>query len=86
MNFDNIGTAMVTLFVISSREGWEQSMLRAIDSTDVEQGPTFGNNPLQCLFFIVFMFIGSFFLINLFVGVIFGEFVKEKKKTTTKTE
>lgn len=44
------------------------------DITGEETGPKPGETPLNAYFFIIFVFIGNFFFINLFVGVLFMNF------------
>ena len=70
-NFDNIGQAMLTLFIVSSLEGWPNIMHQAIDITRRDNGPKKENQPEQMLFFIIFILIGSFFFLNFFIGVLF---------------
>ena len=70
-NFDNVGNAMVTLFALSTMEDWPDIMDQAINSTNENQGPTLNNNPANAYFFVVFIFIGSYFLLNFFIGVLF---------------
>ena len=65
---------MVTLYIISSLEGWPDIMFLAIDANDKTKGPKFDGNIYIAFYFIVFILIGSFFLLNLFVGVIFFNF------------
>jgi len=38
-NFDDIGQAMMTLFIVSSLEGWPDIMYQAIDITMKDNGP-----------------------------------------------
>jgi len=65
---------MMTLFVLSSLEGWPDIMYQAVDSGGFERGPEAGANPASAYFFIVFILIGAFFFMNFFVGVIFLNF------------
>lgn len=44
-NFDDIGQAMVSLFIISSLEGWTDIMHNAIDTTLRDNGPRYENSP-----------------------------------------
>lgn len=67
---------MVTLFIIASQEGWPAVMYQTINGDVVGRGPKVNANPGAAYFFIVFVFIGTYFLMNLFVGVIFMEFEK----------
>lgn len=62
---------MVTLFIVSSLEGWPDIMYQAIDITLRDNGPKKENAPAQSAFFIIFILIGSFFFLNFFIGVLF---------------
>lgn len=73
-NFDNIYKAMVTLFIISSLEGWPSIMFITIDSNESTYGPEKDSLKIIAFYFIGFILVGSFFLLNLFVGVIFFHF------------
>lgn len=39
MNFDNIGSALTTLYVVSSLEGWPDIMFMTIDGYYSDTGP-----------------------------------------------
>ena len=57
-------------------------MFAAIDSTGKDTGPYANNDKVLSLFFLSFMIIGSFFVIQLFVGVFIDTFqsvVSERK-------
>jgi len=61
-NFDHIGNAFVTLFVLSSLEGWPNIMAAVFDAGKAEDGPSYnGNVPFGMAFFLVFIIIGSLF-------------------------
>ena len=62
-NFDNIGNAMMTLFVVSSLEGWPDIMYQALDVVGYEKGPKFENQTYQSIFFILFILVGCFFFL-----------------------
>ena len=62
---------MVTLFIVSSLEGWPDIMYQAIDITTRDNGPKYENSLGHMIFFMVFIFIGSFFFLNFFIGVLF---------------
>ncbi|KHJ42280.1 voltage gated calcium channel IQ domain protein [Trichuris suis] len=80
-NFDNIGFAMLTVFTCISQEGWSDVMYW------VCSGAT---NPLRVndaigtewpwLYFVSLVVLGSFFVLNLILGVLSGEFSKEREK------
>jgi len=67
---------MMTLFIVASLEGWPDIMLAAVDSTGVDKGPEPENSPLNAYFFIIFILIGSFFLLNFFIGVLFLKYAQ----------
>jgi len=55
-------------------------MRSAIDSTDVDKQPIRDNGVYYYLFFVIFIVFGSFFTLNLFIGVIIDNFNMLKKK------
>jgi hypothetical protein len=75
-NFDNVAEAMITLFIISSLEGWPDIMYNAVDGTEYELAPEKDKNPFAAYYFIVFILIGSFFFLNLFIAVVYYNFKK----------
>ena len=79
-NFDNISESLVTLFVLSNGEGWPNVLSDALDANDSTEGPIFMNSSTNGLFIIVFILVGTIFLMNLFVGVIFVQFTEEQVK------
>lgn len=62
---------MMTLFIVASLEGWPDIMLASVDATYVDEGPKPEFAPINAYFFMVFILIGSFFLLNFFIGVLF---------------
>lgn len=79
-NFDSVPRAMLTLFVVSSLEGWPDIMYQGIDSTSVERGPAKDASLWYSLYFVSFILIGTFFFLNFFVGVIFLNFEEAQKE------
>lgn len=77
-NFNNIGWAMLTFFELSTTEGWVTVMTQAIDATDIDMQPIRDNQMKWAYFFVVFNLVGSFFVVNLFVGVIIDNFNRMK--------
>jgi hypothetical protein len=76
------GDALLSMFILASQDNWEYIMFAAIDSTGKKTGPYVNNNPVISLYFIAFMIVGSFFVIQLFVGVFIDTFqtvVAERK-------
>eukprot|EP00755_Sulcionema_specki_P039239 Sspe_Gene.24208::Locus_9544_Transcript_1_1_Confidence_1.000_Length_4909::g.24208::m.24208/K04851/CACNA1D; voltage-dependent calcium channel L type alpha-1D len=78
-NFDHIFASMLTLFEVSTLELWSQIMYHTIDSVGVDRGPERNTTPLAGIFFVCFIVIGSFFVMNLFVGVVIFNYNQEKK-------
>ena len=72
-NFDNIPSSMLALFEISTLEMWPDYMFAVIASR-YEKVPIPENSKLRAWFFIVFIFITAFFIMNLFVGVMIDKF------------
>ncbi|XP_061882583.1 voltage-dependent T-type calcium channel subunit alpha-1H-like isoform X2 [Entelurus aequoreus] len=75
-NFDNLGQALMSLFVLSCKDGWVSIMYDGLDAVGVDQQPIRNNNPWMLLFFISFLLIVSFFVLNMFVGVVVENFHK----------
>ena len=79
--FDDVFSAMSLLFEISTTEGWVDVMFAAIDQRGMDSQPIRNSNPVWVLFFIFFLLVGAFFVLELFVGVIIENFNKIRDKT-----
>lgn len=79
-NFDHMGRAFMTLFVLSSIDGWVDIMYNGVDVAGVDMQPVRNNRFYLALFFVIFLLVGGFFIINMFVGVIVDNFQKNGKK------
>ncbi|XP_063327596.1 voltage-dependent T-type calcium channel subunit alpha-1H isoform X2 [Pelmatolapia mariae] len=75
-NFDNLIQALMSLFVLSCKDGWVTIMYDGLDAVGVDQQPKRNNNPWMLLYFISFLLIVSFFVLNMFVGVVVENFHK----------
>lgn len=71
---------MVTFFEISTLEMWPDFMYAAVDSVGPGKGPIENNRPVMSLVFIIFIFITTFFVMNLFISVIVDKFNEEIRK------
>lgn len=69
MRFDNLPVAVWTLFQMATLEMWSDVMYAASDASGLEQQPKLDANRHVCLFFIAFIVVGSFFILNLVIGV-----------------
>ncbi|XP_047673621.1 voltage-dependent T-type calcium channel subunit alpha-1G isoform X7 [Tachysurus fulvidraco] len=75
-NFDNLGQALMSLFVLASKDGWVDIMYDGLDAVGVDQQPIMNHNPWMLLYFISFLLIVAFFVLNMFVGVVVENFHK----------
>ncbi|KAK7918881.1 hypothetical protein WMY93_010165 [Mugilogobius chulae] len=75
-NFDNLGQALMSLFVLASKDGWVDIMYDGLDAVGVDQQPIMNYNPWMLLYFISFLLIVAFFVLNMFVGVVVENFHK----------
>ncbi|XP_036593864.1 sodium channel protein type 11 subunit alpha [Trichosurus vulpecula] len=80
VNFDNVGIGYLALLQVATFKGWMDIMDAAVDSRGVKEQPDFEANMYAYLFFVVFIIFGSFFTLNLFIGVIIDNFNQQQKK------
>ncbi|XP_040460369.1 sodium channel protein type 1 subunit alpha [Falco naumanni] len=80
VNFDNVGFGYLSLLQVATFKGWMDIMYAAIDSRDVLMQPKYEDNLYMYLYFVIFIIFGSFFTLNLFIGVIIDNFNQQKKK------
>ncbi|VDN57760.1 unnamed protein product [Dracunculus medinensis] len=78
-NFDNLGQALMSLFVLSSKDGWVAIMYQGIDATGVDLQPIENYNEWRMIYFISFLLLVGFFVLNMFVGVVVENFHKCKE-------
>ncbi|XP_043570332.1 voltage-dependent T-type calcium channel subunit alpha-1G-like isoform X6 [Chiloscyllium plagiosum] len=78
-NFDNLGQALMSLFVLASKDGWVDIMYDGLDAVGIDQQPIMNYNPWMLLYFISFLLIVAFFVLNMFVGVVVENFHKCRK-------
>ncbi|XP_040289745.1 sodium channel protein type 4 subunit alpha-like isoform X7 [Bufo bufo] len=81
VNFDNVGAGYLALLQVATFKGWMDIMYAAVDSRPMtEQQPIYETNKYMYLYFVIFIIFGSFFTLNLFIGVIIDNFNQQKKK------
>ncbi|KAL3103108.1 hypothetical protein niasHS_002294 [Heterodera schachtii] len=78
-NFDNLGQALMSLFVLSSKDGWVSIMYQGIDAVAVDFQPIENYNEWRMIYFISFLLLVGFFVLNMFVGVVVDNFHKCKE-------
>ena len=68
--FGTLGASLFTLFTIMTLEGWVEGVVNPIMET----------NPYAWLFFIPFIIITTFWVLNLFIGIIVNAMQEEHSK------
>ena len=66
-NWGNLGTALLTLFKIITLEGWTDMLDTAMVF-----------NPLAWMYFLTFVVVGTFVVINMFIAIIINNLDEEK--------
>ncbi|XP_017566080.1 sodium channel protein type 4 subunit alpha A [Pygocentrus nattereri] len=80
VNYDNVGLGYLSLLQVATFKGWMDIMYAAVDSREVEEQPSYEINIYMYLYFVIFIIFGSFFTLNLFIGVIIDNFNQQKQK------
>ncbi|XP_016051656.1 PREDICTED: sodium channel protein type 5 subunit alpha isoform X3 [Miniopterus natalensis] len=80
VNFDNVGAGYLALLQVATFKGWMDIMYAAVDSRGYEEQPQWEYSLYMYIYFVVFIIFGSFFTLNLFIGVIIDNFNQQKKK------
>ncbi|NXN03413.1 SCN5A protein, partial [Sylvia borin] len=80
VNFDNVGSGYLALLQVATFKGWMDIMYAAVDSRGKDDQPKMESSLYMYLYFVFFIIFGSFFTLNLFVGVIIDNFNQQKKK------
>ncbi|XP_051248163.1 voltage-dependent L-type calcium channel subunit alpha-1C isoform X13 [Dicentrarchus labrax] len=76
-NFDNVLQGMMALFAVSTFEGWPGLLYRAIDSHAEDVGPIYNYRVVISIFFIIYIIIIAFFMMNIFVGFVIVTFQEQ---------
>ncbi|OMJ67418.1 hypothetical protein SteCoe_35428 [Stentor coeruleus] len=73
-HFDNVANSILTLFCVSVGAGWSNYMYAIVDG--VGPGVTMKRdyNQLSSLFYVAFIFLVNFFIMNLYLGAIVTNF------------
>ncbi|XP_048096351.1 voltage-dependent L-type calcium channel subunit alpha-1D [Alosa alosa] len=79
-NFDNVLMAMMALFTVSTFEGWPALLYKAIDSNKENMGPIYNYRVEISIFFIIYIIIIAFFMMNIFVGFVIVTFQEQGEK------
>ncbi|XP_056643351.1 voltage-dependent calcium channel type A subunit alpha-1 isoform X18 [Diorhabda sublineata] len=76
-SFDNIGFAMLTVFQCITMEGWTAILYWMNDAI---------GSMFNWIYFVPLIVLGSFFMLNLVLGVLSGEFAREREKVENRQE
>eukprot|EP00397_Hematodinium_sp_SG-2012_P000372 GEMP01000372.1.p1 GENE.GEMP01000372.1~~GEMP01000372.1.p1 ORF type:complete len:2224 (+),score=490.20 GEMP01000372.1:55-6726(+) len=80
-HFDNVFASFYTLFQASTTEGWTDIMTSVVDGRGIDLQPKRDFNQWAVVFFLVWMLVGGFFILNLFFGVIIDQYHVAKGET-----
>ncbi|XP_022235324.1 voltage-dependent calcium channel type A subunit alpha-1-like [Limulus polyphemus] len=79
-HYDDVMSAMLTLFTVSTGEGWPSVLKNSMDATY----PNYGPLPLfrieMSIFYVVFFIVFPFFFVNIFVALIIITFQEQGEK------
>ncbi|XP_074755968.1 sodium channel protein type 5 subunit alpha-like [Athene noctua] len=84
VNFDNVGMGYLALLQVATFKGWMDIMYAAVDSRNIDEQPKFEAFLAMYMYFVIFIIFGSFFMLNLFIGVVISNFNQQRKKISGK--
>ncbi|NXQ80452.1 CAC1S protein, partial [Nyctibius grandis] len=76
-HFDNVFSAMMSLFTVSTFEGWPELLYMAIDTNAEDTGPIYNYRVEIAMFFIIYIILIAFFMMNIFVGFVIVTFQEQ---------
>ncbi|KAJ8357764.1 hypothetical protein SKAU_G00205580 [Synaphobranchus kaupii] len=79
-HYDNVMWALLTLFTVSTGEGWPQVLQHSVDVTEEDRGPSRGNRMEMSIFYVVYFVVFPFFFVNIFVALIIITFQAQGDK------
>ncbi|KAF7688199.1 hypothetical protein HF521_014205 [Silurus meridionalis] len=79
-HYDNVLWALLTLFTVSTGEGWPDVLKHSVDSTFENQGPSPGYRMEMSIFYVVYFVVFPFFFVNIFVALIIITFQEQGDK------
>ena len=80
VNFDHIGNAFVALMEVATMEGWTNILQNAVNMRGSDEQPQLDSSYYAIVYFIVFIVIGAYFTLNLFISVIVDTFREIRRK------
>nr|XP_014341084.1 PREDICTED: voltage-dependent R-type calcium channel subunit alpha-1E [Latimeria chalumnae] len=79
-HYDSIIWALLTLFTVSTGEGWPQVLQHSVDVTEEDRGPSPGNRMEMSIFYVIYFVVFPFFFVNIFVALIIITFQEQGDK------
>uniref|UniRef100_A0A6I8QVB7 Voltage-dependent R-type calcium channel subunit alpha n=1 Tax=Xenopus tropicalis TaxID=8364 RepID=A0A6I8QVB7_XENTR len=79
-HYDNIIWALLTLFTVSTGEGWPQVLQHSVDITEEDRGPSRSNRMEMSIFYVIYFVVFPFFFVNIFVALIIITFQEQGDK------
>jgi hypothetical protein len=79
-NFDHIGNSLFSLYEISTNDEWIEVAYNGIDAVGVGYQPRKNAHTSMLFYFIAFIVSCNFVFLNLFIGVIYEEYVALKNE------
>ncbi|NXW55229.1 CAC1S protein, partial [Eurystomus gularis] len=76
-HFNNVFSAMMSLFTVSTFEGWPELLYMAIDTNAEDTGPIYNYRVEIAMFFIIYIILIAFFMMNIFVGFVIVTFQEQ---------
>uniref|UniRef100_A0A3Q2QKX1 Calcium channel, voltage-dependent, N type, alpha 1B subunit, a n=1 Tax=Fundulus heteroclitus TaxID=8078 RepID=A0A3Q2QKX1_FUNHE len=76
-HYDNVLWAFLTLFTVSTGEGWPTVLKHSVDATFEDQGPSPGYRIEMSIFYVVYFVVFPFFFVNIFVALIIITFQEQ---------
>uniref|UniRef100_A0A8D0E789 Voltage-dependent L-type calcium channel subunit alpha n=1 Tax=Salvator merianae TaxID=96440 RepID=A0A8D0E789_SALMN len=76
-HFDNVLSAMMSLFTVMTFEGWPKLLYTAIDTHNEDMGPIYNYRMGIAIFFIIYIILIAFFMMNIFVGFVIVTFQEQ---------
>ncbi|XP_055077476.1 voltage-dependent R-type calcium channel subunit alpha-1E isoform X1 [Periophthalmus magnuspinnatus] len=79
-HYDNVISALLTLFTVSTGEGWPQVLQHSVDVTEEDRGPSHSNRMEMSIFYVIYFVVFPFFFVNIFVALIIITFQEQGDK------
>ena len=77
-NFEDFSTAFITVFQVLTIENWQTVMYQSMRAS---RG-SFIMKSITAIYYVTWIFIGNFILLNLFLAIVIDSFSEVDKETT----